>query len=400
MERVAAEWARQEETVDPADMPITRLLNSAIDGVSRTMDETRGDIARYAGSDLLCYRAAAPETLAERQRRAFDPVLAWAAEALGARFNLAAGVIYVAQPREALDAVRAALDAVDDPAALAALSVITSLTGSALIALAVFGSLIPDFFSLVSLSDLGRQVAEFGLIVLGLSIVLMSGGIDLSVGSVMGLAAIAAGLVLQDAGPWWLAVSAGLLTGFVVGAVNGDRDQLAGGGVRQDEARIFTWDPGIEHHLIGFAELGHEFVKARRCFGQRCDLLRFNEGELRVFKGEIALALLVELQVPVAHELMCRGARQPRHPEYVDVVFEGRMMPRRAHAIDGFQHIVWLGVPTLDDSVRRVGRVARPGRSRRHRRGRGGLLQECDADGYFRHSGTRFALRSRLSASL
>jgi chaperone required for assembly of F1-ATPase len=137
MERVAEEWARQGETVDPADMRLTRLLNSAIDGVSRTMDETRGDIARYAGSDLLCYRAEAPEELAERQRLAFDPVLAWAAETFGARFNLAAGVVHVAQPPEALAAVRSALDAVDDPAALAALSVITSLTGSALLALAV-----------------------------------------------------------------------------------------------------------------------------------------------------------------------------------------------------------------------------------------------------------------------
>ncbi len=137
MARVAEEWERQGGTIDPADMPITRLLNSAIDGVARTMEETRADIARYAGSDLFCYRAEAPETLAERQRLAFDPILRWAEETLGARFNLAAGVIHVAQPPEAIAAVRAALDAVDDPARLAALSVITSLTGSALIALAV-----------------------------------------------------------------------------------------------------------------------------------------------------------------------------------------------------------------------------------------------------------------------
>ena len=137
MQRVAEEWARQGETVDPADVPLTRLLNSAIDGVSRTMEETRADIARYAGSDLLCYRAEAPEALAERQRLAFDPILGWVAETLGARFNLTAGVVHVAQPREAVAAVRAALDAVDDPAALAALSVITTLTGSALLALAV-----------------------------------------------------------------------------------------------------------------------------------------------------------------------------------------------------------------------------------------------------------------------
>ncbi len=145
MERVAEEWERQAETLDPADMPLTRLLNSAVDGVARTMDETRGDIARYAGSDLICYRAEAPEALAERQRLAFDPVLAWAAEIFGARFNLAAGIVHVAQPPEALAAVSAALDAVDDPARLAALSAITSLTGSALIALAVArGFLTPE----------------------------------------------------------------------------------------------------------------------------------------------------------------------------------------------------------------------------------------------------------------
>jgi chaperone required for assembly of F1-ATPase len=137
MERAAEEWARQGETLDPADMPTTRLLNTALDGVAERMDETRAEIARYAGSDLLCYRAEAPETLAERQRKAFDPVLDWAAESLGARFVLAAGVMHVAQPAATIEAVRAALAPIDDPVALAALSVVTNLTGSAILALAV-----------------------------------------------------------------------------------------------------------------------------------------------------------------------------------------------------------------------------------------------------------------------
>ncbi len=136
MLRVAEEWARQGETLDPADMPMTRLLNAAIDGVAKKIEETRAEIVRYAGSDLLCYRADAPETLAERQRLAFDPVLDWAAETLGARFALTAGVMHVAQPPETLAAVGAALETFDDPAALASLSVMTSLTGSAVLALA------------------------------------------------------------------------------------------------------------------------------------------------------------------------------------------------------------------------------------------------------------------------
>jgi chaperone required for assembly of F1-ATPase len=137
MLEVAAEWERQHETIEPAEMPLTRLLNSAIDGVAHTMTETRADILRYAGSDLLCYRAEEPDTLVERQAHAFDPVLRWAAESMGEPFNVATGIVHVAQPHAALAAVGAALDAYDDPVALAALSVMTTLTGSALLALAV-----------------------------------------------------------------------------------------------------------------------------------------------------------------------------------------------------------------------------------------------------------------------
>ena len=137
MLKVAEEWERQHETIVPASMPLTRLLNSAIDGVAHTMAETRADILSYAGSDLLCYRAEEPDTLVARQAHAFDPVLRWAAESLGARFNVTTGIVHVAQPHAALAAIGAALDAYDDPVALAALSVMTTLTGSALLALAV-----------------------------------------------------------------------------------------------------------------------------------------------------------------------------------------------------------------------------------------------------------------------
>jgi chaperone required for assembly of F1-ATPase len=136
MLKVAAEWERQSETIDPANMPLTRLLNAAIDGVARTMAETRAEILRYAGSDLLCYRAEAPEALAERQAEAFDPTLRWAAETLGAPLKVAVGVVHVQQPPQSIEALRRALEAFDDPASLAGLSAMTNLTGSALLALA------------------------------------------------------------------------------------------------------------------------------------------------------------------------------------------------------------------------------------------------------------------------
>jgi ribose transport system permease protein len=77
------------------------------------------------------------------------------------------------------------------------------------------------FASVENFYNITRNFAFIGIMALGMTTVIITGGIDLSVGSVMGLAAIVAGLVLQDAGPWWLAMGAGLATGVVAGAVNG-----------------------------------------------------------------------------------------------------------------------------------------------------------------------------------
>src|SRR6516162_2680406 len=87
---------------------------------------------------------------------------------------------------------------------------------------AVMSALQPQAFaSTENFYNITRNFAFIGIMALGMTAVIITGGIDLSVGSVMGLAAIVAGLVLQDAGPWWLAMGAGLATGAVVGAVNG-----------------------------------------------------------------------------------------------------------------------------------------------------------------------------------
>lgn len=135
-EAVAAEWQAQGDEVDPATMPLTRLANSAIDGVAPNMAAVTEDLLKYAGSDLTCYRAGEPERLAAEQGSAWDPILAWARDALGARFVLGEGVMFVGQPEPALAAVQASLVRVTSPFALAALHVMTTLTGSVLIALA------------------------------------------------------------------------------------------------------------------------------------------------------------------------------------------------------------------------------------------------------------------------
>ncbi|HMO28212.1 ATP12 family protein [Enterovirga sp.] len=134
-EAVAAEWAAQGETIDPSSMPLTRFANSAIDGVARDMAAVRAELARYAGSDLVMYRADAPEGLVRAQAEAWDPVLDWARESLGARFVLSEGVTFVAQPETSLARVSAALEGETSPFRLAALHVMTTLSGSVLLAL-------------------------------------------------------------------------------------------------------------------------------------------------------------------------------------------------------------------------------------------------------------------------
>jgi len=134
-EAVAAEWQTQGTFIDPANMPLTRLANTIIDGVAESAPLVAAEVGKFLGSDLVVYRADTPQGLVERQSQAWDPVLDWARERHGARFVTAAGMTFVVQPEAALAAARSAIPS--DIWRLGAVHAITTLTGSALIALAV-----------------------------------------------------------------------------------------------------------------------------------------------------------------------------------------------------------------------------------------------------------------------
>jgi len=139
---IAREWEAQAEHVDPATMPLTRLANSALDGVSPRMAEVEADAAKYAASDLVCYRAGDPEALVAAQSETWDPLMAFIRERHGARFSLSEGVIHHAQPQETLEAISRLLhetvgDGVAAPFRLAGIHAMTTLSGSLVVALAV-----------------------------------------------------------------------------------------------------------------------------------------------------------------------------------------------------------------------------------------------------------------------
>lgn len=72
-----------------------------------------------------------------------------------------------------------------------------------------------------NLFNVTRNFAFIGIIALGVTAVIITAGIDLSVGSVMGLSGIVTGLVLTEGYPMWLGVSAGLLVAIACGMANG-----------------------------------------------------------------------------------------------------------------------------------------------------------------------------------
>jgi len=131
-----SEWDAQSETIDPSTMPVTRLVNTAIDGVSLEMQAVFDEIVRFSGGDLLCYRADGPVELVARQTAEWDPVMEWLASEVGARFILIEGIMPQEQPDDAIAAFADALRPFSTPLDLAALHTVTSLTGSAMLALA------------------------------------------------------------------------------------------------------------------------------------------------------------------------------------------------------------------------------------------------------------------------
>ncbi|MGE0828789.1 MAG: ATP12 family chaperone protein [Hyphomonadaceae bacterium] len=151
-EAVAAEWNGQGEEIRPASMPLTRMMNVAIDRTPAMRAELIAEIARYGQTDLLCHRAESPEKLVARQAAAWDPWVRWANEAIGFRPEI---VIGVRAAENDVGPIAAAAAEMDD-ARLTALAHAVGLAGSAILALALLDGRIDaeTAFAAAALDDL------------------------------------------------------------------------------------------------------------------------------------------------------------------------------------------------------------------------------------------------------
>jgi len=132
---VAKEWDAQEGEIDPTVMPVTRLMNVAREQVPKTRPDLIGEARRYAGSDLLCYRAPQPADLTARQEELWSPWLDWAA-AKGVALDTAIGITAITQPEASLNAVRDYAVGLDDISLTIFLHLVATF-GSAILAMAV-----------------------------------------------------------------------------------------------------------------------------------------------------------------------------------------------------------------------------------------------------------------------
>jgi chaperone required for assembly of F1-ATPase len=133
---IGAEWDAQQDEIRPASMPLTRLAATAIDRTAAQRDQVVDEIAGYAGTDLVCYRADHPPALAARQQAVWQPLINWATSRYDAALAVTCGVIPTRQSPAALKAFAAAV-AAQDNFRLTALHALTAACGSLVIALAV-----------------------------------------------------------------------------------------------------------------------------------------------------------------------------------------------------------------------------------------------------------------------
>jgi chaperone required for assembly of F1-ATPase len=162
-EAIAAEWNAQETKVKPDSMPLMQLASTAIDRVAPARDRIIAEMAGYAATDLVCYRADGPDDLVQRQSTHWDPLIDWLRERYDVSLQTASGVMAVPQSDQALAALTRAVAAQDD-LCLTALGVMTGAAGSLAIGLALLeGRISPEDAATAAQLDELYQAERWGI---------------------------------------------------------------------------------------------------------------------------------------------------------------------------------------------------------------------------------------------
>ncbi len=159
---VAHEWRRQSDKIKPTEMPLTALINTAIDYTATNRDAVLETLIAHANHDLLCYLVDHPEELANRQQSAWQPIRDWVQNTHAIELKTTFGITPITQPANTLAHLRSVVAPYHDMA-LTALGVMVSGTGSLLLGLCLAQNHIDDqtAFDLSQLEET-YQIEQWG----------------------------------------------------------------------------------------------------------------------------------------------------------------------------------------------------------------------------------------------
>lgn len=158
---IAGEWDAQDGDIKPHTMPITRLFNVTIERTPDNRAAIVAELVKYAGTDLLCYRAEEPVELRRAQDEAWDKWLEWA-RAQGVELRAVTGVMAIKQNQTSLDKLAEIAEQMSD-LQLTLLGHFNAVYGSAVLALAVMrGALAAEQAWDISRIDAQFQIERWG----------------------------------------------------------------------------------------------------------------------------------------------------------------------------------------------------------------------------------------------
>ena len=161
--KIAAEWDRQVDEIDPNSMPFTKSANAALDKVIEQFEEVNSLVGDYGDTDLLYYRADSPAELKIRQESSWDPIIDWAEKNFEVKINCGTGILYIPQERELIYKLSKEISVLSS-FQLTGLYDIVSITGSLILGLATINGRLSaeEAFNLSRIDELW-QIDQWGV---------------------------------------------------------------------------------------------------------------------------------------------------------------------------------------------------------------------------------------------
>jgi chaperone required for assembly of F1-ATPase len=161
-EAIADEWRGQGDTIRPDAMPLTRLASTAIDRMPAQRQAAIEEVIAYTDTDLVCYRAAEPFELVQRQHQAWQPMLEWLTRTYGVKLAVTTSILPLTQPAAARTRLRSAVEDLSDWP-LVGMHMATTALGSLVLGLGLLhGRLDADAALAASLLDELFEIERWG----------------------------------------------------------------------------------------------------------------------------------------------------------------------------------------------------------------------------------------------